>query len=377
VNRDGKRTRHSLSTPSWAEACRIAEDTLDAMHPEIAAARTEKAKKQASAMSVREACDLWIERTKREFGRSVVDQYKSLSNILCRWATAHCIVNVQEITALHLERWYSSSDWKKLAQTTRYQRWGVLRSMFGYWKERNVLPSSPITAIKAVKVKGGHVQGPYTDEQVAAILAAVPQMVPMNIQPEERKPYEQRVRTFVNLLLHTGCDLGDGILYIPDNLEIVKIDKRKTVHVYRYKRRKTGVDAVVPLADWIIDDLMKLPPLKKSRPGLPFRTDTEADIRWDVKVWGARIDRVIKKAGVEWVELPTRDKQGRFERKAANVKMFRHTFAVRQLKAGQRPEDVARMMGHVDTTMIRKHYAPWVKDLDTAHIKRVVSSWSK
>jgi hypothetical protein len=59
------------------------------MHPEIAAARTEKAKKQASAMSVREACDLWIERTKREFGRSVVDQYKSLSNILCRWATAH------------------------------------------------------------------------------------------------------------------------------------------------------------------------------------------------------------------------------------------------------------------------------------------------
>jgi hypothetical protein len=110
------------------------------------------------------------------------------------------------------------------------------------------------------------------------------------------------------------------------------------VHVYRYKCRKTGVDAVVPLADWIIDDLMKVPPLKKSRPGLPFRTETEADIRWDVKVWGARIDRVIKKAGVEWVELPTRDKQGRFERKAANVKMFRHTLAVRQLKAGQQRE---------------------------------------
>ena len=37
----------------------------------------------------------------------------------------------------------------------------------------------------------------------------------------------------------------------------MKIDKRKTVHVYRYKRRKTGVDAVVPLADWIIDDLIR------------------------------------------------------------------------------------------------------------------------
>jgi hypothetical protein len=66
---------------------------------------------------------------------------------------------------------------------------------------------------------------------------------------------------------------------------------------------------------------------RKADPAYLFRTDTEADIGWDVKVWGARIDRVIKKAGVEWVELPTRDKQGRFERKAANVKMFRHTFA--------------------------------------------------
>lgn len=129
--------------------------------------------------------------------------------------------------------------------------------MFGYWKERNVPPSSPITAIKAVKVKGGtsKVRTPTSKSQPFWRLS--PQMVPMYIQPEERKPYEQRVRTFVNLLLHTGCDLGDGILYIPDNLEIVKIDKRKTVHVYRYKCRKTGVDAVVPLADWIIDDLIR------------------------------------------------------------------------------------------------------------------------
>jgi integrase len=59
--------------------------------------------------------------------------------------------------------------------------------------------------------------------------------------------------------------------------------------------------------------------------------------------------------------------------KAANVKQLRHTFAVRQLKAGQRPEEVARMLGHVDTDMVRKHYAPWVADLDKAHIMRVLS----
>ena len=66
---------------------------------------------------------------------------------------------------------------------------------------------------------------------------------------------------------------------------------------------------------------------------------------------------------MRWVELPTLDDAGRPRRKQANCKQFRHTFAVRQLKAGQRPEDVARMMGHVDAEMIRKHYAPWCRTL--------------
>jgi integrase len=76
-------------------------------------------------------------------------------------------------------------------------------------------------------------------------------------------------------------------------------------------------------------------------------------------------------AGVEWVELPS-DAKGRTRRKKANTRPLGHTFAVRQLKAGQRPEGVARMTGHVNADMIRKHYAPWVKDLNLAHIKRIV-----
>jgi hypothetical protein len=38
------------------------------------------------------------------------------------------------------------------------------------------------------------------------------------------------------------------------------------------------------------------------------------------------------------------------------------------LRDGQRPEDVAKMLGDVDTEMVRRHYAPRVKDLDIAHI---------
>jgi hypothetical protein len=35
------------------------------------------------------------------------------------------------------------------------------------------------------------------------------------------------------------------------------------------------------------------------------------------------------------------------------------------------------MLGHVDTTMIRKHYAPWVKELDEAHVREVVNGWGR
>jgi hypothetical protein len=33
------------------------------------------------------------------------------------------------------------------------------------------------------------------------------------------------------------------------------------------------------------------------------------------------------------------------------------------------------MLGHVDTTMVLKHYAPWVEDLELEHVRRVVATW--
>jgi integrase len=362
--------------PSWREAQRIADDTLKSFDPEIAESRAARQKSEGQRRTVSEACDLWIARTKREFSISLVAQYQSLCKQLKEWATGQGIVHVQDITTERLERWYSSSDWLRFADTTRRQRWGVLRSMFAYWRDRKIIDQSPIAPIKPVRVSADHVQGPYSDEQVASILAAVGKTVPMNIKPEERGDYAIRLTTFLNLLLHIGCDLSDGILFEPSQISVTEIDGQD-VHVFRYRRRKTGVLAVIPVPRWLADDLLFVPPLKKHRSGLPFRTQTEADLRWDVRVWFGRIQRVLKKADVQYVLLPTRDAHGRQRRKSANAKMFRHTFAVRQLRAGQRPEEVARMLGHVDTTMVLKHYAPWVKDLDEAHVRRVVASWTK
>jgi hypothetical protein len=55
----GDRSRKSLATPSWAEAQRIAAETLRGMDPEIAAARAVKNDRK-DAVTVAEACDLGL-----------------------------------------------------------------------------------------------------------------------------------------------------------------------------------------------------------------------------------------------------------------------------------------------------------------------------
>ena len=144
------------------------------------------------------------------------------------------------------------------------------------------------------------------------------------------------------------------------------------VPVYRYHREKTGVQAVIPLTGDVASILRSVPMLANNPAGMPFRDD-RFKLPSDVHDWSRRIARVLDKAGVKYVELP-RDKHGKARRKAANAKQFRHTFAVRQLERALRPEAVARQLGHVDATMVRKHYAPWVPELDESHIREILAA---
>jgi site-specific recombinase XerD len=124
-----------------------------------------------------------------------------------------------KITTEMLDRWYSSADWTTYAATTRAQRWGVLRSIFNFWVREEAVDRRPDQVHQSDQgTCVGHVQGPYTDEQVAAIFGAIGKAVPMNLPPDARSLSERRVRTFLNLLRHTGSDLGDAILYVRDRI---------------------------------------------------------------------------------------------------------------------------------------------------------------
>lgn len=367
-----KKTRRSLNTPSWAEAVRLAHDTLRGLDPEIAAARELTGKKERKLCTVADACDLWIERSARKSGEdsSTTKSYHTLKWFITRWTEREGITHIQDITSIQLQQWQKTKDWTSLAKTTRQQRWGVVRSLFNYLVVMGVLeksPAAPIGREENRKDEDNHVQGPYTDAQVKAILDSVEASIPFNLPYSQRPTYAARVRLFIRMLEGIGCDVSDGIQFEPANLKAVKIGK-KHVNVYRYKRQKTGVLAVVPISNDLAQELKALPIEPGATAAMPFRMPG-LKLKLDAKKWSNRVKSAIDKAGVTHVDLPDGT------RKPANVKQFRHTAAVRWLKEGQRPEEVAKMLGHVDTEMVRKHYAPWVPELDEAHVMRVVEHW--
>jgi integrase len=163
-------------------------------------------------------------------------------------------------------------------------------------------------------------------------------------------------------------DVGDAAVFRP---EMVDADG-----VLRYIRAKTGVQAVVPLSAHIVKLLREIPLSSTSLRDMPFRS-AGIPMESDTHNWWLRIKRVLEAAGVNTVQLveksgvPAYDRNGNPVMKSTNVKMFRHTFAVGWLVAGADKETVAKMLGHVGTAMVDAHYAPWVKGLDDAHVRRV------
>ena len=370
--RGGKPARRSLVTPSWAEAQQIASDALRGFDPEIAEKRAQDQKRERQRVTVEAACQRWLDDVKKKNGtEGVWPTYRSLTRKFTDWATRNNVLYIQEVTTSALDAWSSSPEWThNLSRTTQRQRWANLRAMFNYLASAKVIEDDPIRSIRPIRADGDPVQGPYTDEQIAAMFAHVADS--LEGDPDTRALRARRLHAMLTLLLNVGCDLIDAAQFEPRLLERMRIDERD-IWVYQYDRDKTGNRAVVPLTDQVVETLQNVPLLPENSPEMPFRSRA-TNPKTDSRFWGHRIYRLLKVAGVKHVTLPATGR--RKERlRPANAKQLRHTFAVRHLIAGQRPEAVARMLGHVDAAMVRKHYAPFIPELKEAHVRLVVQGW--
>jgi len=388
---NGPRLRYTLNTPSWAEALERAADKLKELDPEIAAIRQKTAKQERERKTVFEAINLWLDRTRALYGEraTIVNQYRSTfgwvdkdgvkHGALLRYAAYKRFDYIDEFTPLVLQEWLASDQFPGKELTSKHQRWGTVRSFFNFLHELGVLESNPAKTIKAPPAAKVFAHAPYTDEQYNAILEQADWYVDERVRNGERDIYCQRMHNFLELLRHTGMDLVDAVLLRPSQqIQDTKIDG--TVQsVLRYRRQKTGVEAVIPLERKVAAKLRATPMAPKSVDGLPFRYQGN-DIKSDVHNWGRRIGALVKLAGITTIPLmnqdgtPALDRFGNRQTTTPDAKMFRHTFAVGELVKGVPEEVVAKMLGHKGTDMLRKHYGPWCKERDEAHIRAVVAS---
>ena|SRR5579875_771771 len=85
--RGGKPIRRSLVTPSWAEAQRRASEALRGFDPEIKASRDQQNKKQKQRVTVKDACQRWLDNAGKKSGATgVFISYQSLTRKVIRWA---------------------------------------------------------------------------------------------------------------------------------------------------------------------------------------------------------------------------------------------------------------------------------------------------
>lgn len=92
--------------------------------------------------------------------------------------------------------------------------------MFAFLQQRGVIEQNPIAPIRAIRLSGEHVQGPYTEQQLKKIFAHIHDVVPPTIPADEKKVYGTRLHAFLLLLLHTGCDVIDGGFFRQERISL-------------------------------------------------------------------------------------------------------------------------------------------------------------
>jgi integrase/recombinase XerD len=297
----GQLMRKSLGIRNWESAQRIVREW--------------EAGKKAEVVSVDDAFTRYLTDCEaRHLRAETLRKYRLLGRELRELFGGRNIADIElGDLAEYRERW-------KLSGVTARKKIERLRAFFKFCVERGWIEKNPATLLKPPKT-AARPSAPFTDDEIEKIMAAVEEF------PDTPRGRRKLIRAFVLLLRNSGLRLQDAV-----RLEMEQIRDGKLL-LYT---QKTGQAVWLPLPDAVLRELHGLG--KR-----PFWSG-EGTIRTCMGNWQRTLARLFKRAGV----------QG-FAHK------FRHTFSVNLLAHGVSIEDVAVLLGHSDTRITQRHYAPWVK----------------
>jgi integrase len=341
-----KQDRISAHTRSWAQASIQVEQWLDQFDP----FKIERKKEEAQAVTIETAVFSYLQDMITRLGdngtvsraRTLFGDVDAQGNVkrdgkLFDWLNKQLPRPsfISDITVPHLSAWRSAWDYN--SDLTTKQSWCEVVTFFNFCVSQGWLTKSPAREIRYPKVARGNRTGTFSDEQYDKILKA--------------SRGEHRLNTFLEFLRWSGMALVDAVEF-----------SRKTLDkdgVLRYTRKKTGTLATVKLPDHVVI-LLRDVPLADNTQEQPFlRKGIEPES--SVHEWRLDLQGLFKRAGITAIRTDVGER-------SAHPHMLRDTCAVWYLRHGMSLHGVSKIMGHSNPTITAKHYLPFVKEMETAHI---------
>ncbi len=216
----------------------------------------------------------------------------------------------------------------------------ALRAFFRFCWESGWIENNPASKLKPPKTFAPAM--PFARGEVAKVLAACDQYGLRHGHAGRASAW--RLKTLVQLLRFSGLRIRDAVTLRRDHV----VDGKLLLYT-----AKTGVPVYCPLPEVVVEALSTLPGREY------FFWSGMGKPKSCVGDWQRSLKNLFRLAGVP---------EGHAHR-------FRHTFATDLLLAGVPLDRVATLLGHANSRITERHYAPWIRarreQLEGADVRRV------
>ena len=304
--------RKSLHTRDWQKAQDIVRQW------EAEGQRVE----ETPPITLKEACDKFMaDAEARGLREPTLYKYRLLFSRLQTFAESQGIECLCECDLDCLRRFRGTWPNRNIAARKKLE---ALRAFFRFSWESDWIPSNPAIKLKPPKITDPPTM-PFSPEDVAQVLAACGRYRGGRVNA-------QRLQALVQLLRFSGLRIRDAV-----TLRRERIVNGKLL-LYT---AKTGTPVYMPLPEFVVQELE----MSSSTNPRYFFWSGEGKPKSCVGDWQRSLKKLFRLAGVP----------------DGHAHRFRHTFACNLLLAGVPLDRVATLLGHTNSKITEKHYAPWIR----------------
>jgi integrase/recombinase XerD len=289
-----------------------------------------------STVPMKEACERFFKDAEaRRLGPAQLGKYRLLTGELKKRFSDRVVwgLTVDDLRE-YRESW-------KVSPVTARKKLERLRTFFRFCVESGWIENNPAKLLKPPTGKTKPTL-PFTDDEVKKLEWAC------EVYPDRPKGRRKQIHALILLLKHSGLRIRDAV-----TLSRTRISEEGKLFLYT---QKTGVPVWLPLPAEVHSLLWEG---WKGKGDYLFWSGN-GNPKGAVADWQRSFKKLCKLAGVQ---------HGHFHR-------YRDYFAVKLLEKGVPLETVSILLGHSNTLVTNRHYAPWVKSRQESLEREVKKTWT-